>query len=450
MFAKGELVEPSTKGSDVPRSEGFVELKTPFQKFLSHSQQHINLKISNISEQESIKRISILGEFMDAKHFKIAVIVPSYSSSSNQGGIDIVTRDLVFQLKKNGHIIDIFTVYPKYPSHIINDNGVTVHYIFGTFIPFIKHLFFIFHAAIAIKKLKVDIIHVQTISILNGGIAAYLCKKLFDIPYVIWGHGSDVFLRAPISNYLDRILVHGANSVVAVSPAMKNKMQSLFKVDAVVIPNGINPNRYNLLSKSNAQAIFHIHESDFILLFIGRLHPVKRVGILIDAMINIHPKNTKIKLHIIGDGPQKKELLLKSQQLVQKDIIIFHGEVPHSKIPEYLNAADIFVLPSISEGFPIVLIEGMASGLPIVATYIPGITNIICNNRNGLLVPPDDPHALESAILYLFDHPEIRIFISDNNINDVKKFRWKQVLQDIEDLYDQIIMQQPKNKKPRA
>jgi glycosyltransferase involved in cell wall biosynthesis len=99
--------------------------------------------------------------------------------------------------------------------------------------------------------------------------------------------------------------------------------------------------------------------------------------------------------------------------------------VPHDQIPEYLAACDLFVLPSRAEGFPIVLIEAGAAGLPVVATSIPGITEFISSGVNGLLVEPDDSHALAAAINKILADDELGSSLSAKLRAESIRFTWQ-------------------------
>ena len=123
-----------------------------------------------------------------------------------------------------------------------------------------------------------------------------------------------------------------------------------------------------------------------IIIFVGALRPVKGVRYLIEAMKVIIDENRTTKLFIIGDGVERESLERLVEKLGLGDHVNFIGKVPNERVPEYMIASDVFVLPSLSEGFPVTILEAMASGLPIVATNVGGLPEIIKENENGFLV----------------------------------------------------------------
>jgi glycosyltransferase involved in cell wall biosynthesis len=116
----------------------------------------------------------------------------------------------------------------------------------------------------------------------------------------------------------------------------------------------------------------------------------------------------------------------------------FAGRIPHEKIPDYLDQADIFVLPSLSEGLPIVILEAMACGLPIVATRVGGIPDIIEEDVNGYLVESGDFQGLADKIIFLLENQPLKHRISKNNRIKVQEYDWKNVIKQLESIYFEI------------
>ena len=157
--------------------------------------------------------------------------------------------------------------------------------------------------------------------------------------------------------------------------------------------------------------------------FIGRLDPVKRIPDLLAAMKLVRGAH----LHIFGAGEQQSLLEQMIRDLNLSDRATLCG--PTDGPQEALAQIDLLVLPSQAEGFPLVLIEAMAAGVPIVATDAPGIRDVIINGRTGLLVPIGSPDELAAAIQSLIDHPQQRRALAAEGLRDVqKRFTWKTVL----------------------
>jgi glycosyltransferase involved in cell wall biosynthesis len=136
------------------------------------------------------------------------------------------------------------------------------------------------------------------------------------------------------------------------------------------------------------------------ILFVGRLDKMKGVDILLEAIAELGKRGYRPSCTIAGDGPDKADLIHLSRKLHIEHQVVFAGTC--SNIVRHLHTAAVFVLPSRSEGMPNAVLEAMACGVPIIATSVGGIPDIIQNGRNGLLIAPDDIQALSSALASLF------------------------------------------------
>ncbi len=157
--------------------------------------------------------------------------------------------------------------------------------------------------------------------------------------------------------------------------------------------------------------------------FIGRLDPVKRVTDLVRAVE--HLKGTE--LHIFGTGRDKERIEQTIHNLGLDDRVIMHGRTPYPH--EALKQIDLLVLPSEAEGFGLVLIEAMAAGIPVVATDVPGIKDVVKHESTGLLVPVRSPDSLAKAIKRLINEPQLRSnLITEARGETLRRFTWPTVL----------------------
>jgi phosphatidylinositol alpha-1,6-mannosyltransferase len=157
-----------------------------------------------------------------------------------------------------------------------------------------------------------------------------------------------------------------------------------------------------------AQRPSRADSAKFTLLFCGRLNgriPFKRLDTLLEAMPQVLKKH-RAELSIIGTGPRLEEYVALARTLGLDEEVHFVGHVDHGELPSYYASADLFVLPSRMESFPLVLLEAMAGGLPVVATAVGGVPEVVVNGETGLLVPPNGPQGLAEAINSLLDDPE--------------------------------------------
>jgi glycosyltransferase involved in cell wall biosynthesis len=163
------------------------------------------------------------------------------------------------------------------------------------------------------------------------------------------------------------------------------------------IPNGIDTSAFfpaDQAEKSALRSKLGIPEVEVTGIFVGRLQPVKQVDVLLRAWASVDCG----KLLVLGDGPQRDVLVQLAQDLGLSERVIFKGMV--ANVADYLRAADIFILPSSSEGLSVALLEAMSSGLVPIATAVGGNMDLIIDGKNGLLVPPGNVAALRDAITF--------------------------------------------------
>jgi colanic acid/amylovoran biosynthesis glycosyltransferase len=149
--------------------------------------------------------------------------------------------------------------------------------------------------------------------------------------------------------------------------------------------------------------------SDFSeILCVGRLTQAKGQHVLIDAVDQLARQGRRVRLRLVGDGPDGPSLRERARRLENPNIVVFEGAVNQDHIRGLYEAADIFCLPSLAEGIPVVLMEAMAMELPCVTTHITGIPELICSGTEGLLVAPSDLEGLFSALETLMDDVVLR------------------------------------------
>jgi len=261
-----------------------------------------------------------------------------------------------------------------------------------------------------ISIFQADVVLVQYIHFcgLIGAIAARLSGKILIVRAV----GSD--LRGHSQSFMGRTAVlltfTIASGVICVSKDLENRAQAFGAKSTVVIPSPLIVPRYNATN---------VHRKHREIVSIARLVPVKGISYLIRAIADLKDAS----LVIIGDGPHRERLELLSRRLELCDRVFFNGWVSdRSEIWNHLNQATVFVLPSLSEGRPRVLVEAMACGLPVVATDVGGVPEIVVDGVNGLLVPPRDPRALAKAIEYVLDDVDFQKRTSTENMKTAAEY----------------------------
>jgi glycosyltransferase involved in cell wall biosynthesis len=144
------------------------------------------------------------------------------------------------------------------------------------------------------------------------------------------------------------------------------------------------------------------------LLFVGRLAAVKGVPVLLDAVAQLSQDHPDAELVIAGDGPDRQRLESRAKDLGISDRVRFLGYQSQSQVRKLLRETDVFAMASFAEGVPVVLMEAMAAGVPVVATRIAGVPELVDDGACGFLVPPGDTEALAERISLLFDDPASR------------------------------------------
>lgn len=289
-----------------------------------------------------------------------------------------------------------------------------------------------------VKEFKSD----ATISFfaVPSGLVAWYFKKKFGVLYVVSLRGGDVPGFLPenlrwhhiLSASLTTLVWKNATHIVANSEGLRvlaDKTASRYGKKVTMIPNGVDREIFK-------PRIGNAQNSKTRILFVGRLTKQKGVTYIIDAVNEILKMRSVLKgniaCDIIGDGPLRGVLEKKVKELGLGDIIKFYGWVPREKLPSFYQNADVFVLPSSDEGMPNVVLEAMASGLPIITTFVPGSEELVVGGENGMLVK--DRTNLTPAILDFLDHREKWQAMGRASLERSKKFDWAKIAGEYVDL----------------
>ncbi len=284
---------------------------------------------------------------------------------------------------------------------------------------------------------KPDIIHAY-FGVPAGAIGSWT-KSIFGIPYLISFRGRDVhggkgedgpgigvILRQVSTRVWSR-----ADALVANSHGLKRIAERILPTaDVGVIPNGIDTDR------------FHPENSDersngFRVLYVGRLEPYKGVSDLIDAVSMV--ENSAVSLEIAGDGSMRSDLEAQTTRLGLCDRVTFSGAVERDQIPSAYRRADALCLPSIVEGMSNVVLEGLASGLPVIVTDIPGSRDLVQNGRSGIVIPPASPASIAEAISTISTDTVVRARYATAAREKASTMGWKQVADAYASVYDCIL-----------
>jgi len=207
-------------------------------------------------------------------------------------------------------------------------------------------------------------------------------------------------LSAYIAKLVEKMVLRSSTLTIGLTKRLCEKARRKGSKQVIHIPNSINLKALPMLLRGDRQRLRSKigANREKIVLFVGRLNRIKAVDILIRSIALLLKKKLDIKLLIIGDGEERGRLMRLAESLQASNETIFLGAMNRSEVLKYMQAADVFVLPSHMEGNPKVLLEAMASKIPIVGSDVVGINDLVENHVTGTLVQPSNPFELSKAI----------------------------------------------------
>jgi len=286
-----------------------------------------------------------------------------------------------------------------------------------------------------------DLVHIH--SGFPTGPLGYWLKVTHGIPYIMTLHGGEVpgFLPEEVGT-LHRILApatrvvwDAASAVIAVSHGLRDlSLQAIPAVDIQVIPNGVDCRYFSPLATCREP------ENSFRMVFVGRVVRQKGLSYLIDALGTLKARGvTNWHLRIVGDGPMRPHLEAQAAQRDIGNLVEFTGWLPFEQIPDEMRSADLFVLPSIIEGMPLVLLQAMACGLPVIATSVSGSVDLVQPGDNGLLVPAKDPAVLAEALTSLLDNRLLCSHMGARSREIALTMDWSEIARSYSTLYQAVL-----------
>jgi glycosyltransferase involved in cell wall biosynthesis len=332
--------------------------------------------------------------FEYGKHFKVVV----FSSDSKNYSVQLGIQHRSLNMKKKIFVLWHFVYYLWLVVQANNMKGVIK--VFGSNIP-----------TLPLIKL--------------------ISKRPLIVTYE-WEYGDKVMkderniVRRFFAYPMEYLAIISANLVLVTTKRLEMIVTRRFHKKTGVIPNWVD-------MRSVLPGLNSIQRSDNLILYAGRLVTIKGVDILIKSFARIKKLFPDLQLMICGSGEQEKNLIALAASLCIEDIV-FKGAIPNKQLLELMQSAAIFVLPTITvEGHPRSLIEAMACGCACIATDVLGNNDVIQNQLNGLLVPPNDIGALEKGILKLLQNKELRKKLGSRAQMDVGKLSINRVVgQEIE------------------
>lgn len=286
------------------------------------------------------------------------------------------------------------------------------------------------------NDLQFDIIH-SHFTWSSGYVGARL-KEKYDVPLIVTAHGFDIY-KLPFKDceWKSKVeyVLNSANAIITVSNSNLECIKKLdVKTHVTVLPNGYREEFFHPIDKHECRKLLGLPAEKKIILSVGNLEEVKGHKYLIGAMEYAVKKRKDIICLIVGSGKLKDNLKKQIKSTGLNDYVKLVGAKPHSEIPFWINACDLFVLPSLNEGNPTVMFECLGCGKPFIGTNVGGIPEVIISEDYGLLVELGNSNKLAEKILIALD----LVWNSDCIYKYSRQFSWSKISETLTGIYSFI------------
>ena len=345
-------------------------------------------------------------------------------------------------LKNLGVEITVLTRrYPGLkPFEIIG--GVPVHRLPIPGPKAIAAISFILSATWKIIRLRPDLIHAQ--ELLSPGTTAVLARGLTGIPVVAkvlrGGQLGDMakISRGSLGKWRVPFICNNIDGFAVISQEIDAELAGAGVPVSKRFPitNGVDTARFAPLPAADKQALrqrLGLSAADKLAVYTGRLEPEKRIDQVIQLWPQICQQHPTARLLLLGAGKQEADL-----RQMAGDGIEFIGQV--DDVLPFLQAADLFLLPSATEGLSNSMLEALSCGLPVIATTVGGAEDVLTHNENGWLIPPDMPESLLEALLTVFKDDALRVRLGQNaRQRMLETYSLPVIVKKVRDMYDEVL-----------
>jgi D-inositol-3-phosphate glycosyltransferase len=389
------------------------------------------------------------------------------------GGMNVYVRDLTRDLGRLGVHVDVFTrSQDEHVPHVLHDLGFgnrVVHIPAGPETPLPKKDLSNFLPQFvegiknfaAEKEIQYDLIHSHY---WLSGLAAESLQSTWKIPFVHMFHTlGEMKNRIARSSEekegeyrLDgerRILEH-AERIIAATMAEKAQLEWLYKADGrkiSIIPPGVDSSHFYPIPADEAKSYISLPLNERMILFVGRIEPLKGVDTIIRAMAHLKlsdiSKRHPVHLAIIGGDPnaspeEMNAEMLRLQQmchdLCMDRMVVFLGKRGQDTLPYYYSAAEAVVMPSHYESFGMVALEAMACGTPVIASQVGGLAFLVQDGVTGYSIPDQDPDALAESLKKILGDSSVRAEMGKRAAEYAREYSWPLISTQILEVYEEI------------
>lgn len=296
---------------------------------------------------------------------------------------------------------------------------------------------------------KCDIVHAHGHPYMSSYLASKVATR-YDKPFVLTQHNTFIDYQSWLNLFehlndhiIGKFVLREAEKVIVVS---RKTLDYVLKIGVdrsktSVMYNGVDTDFFHPMSQKKSRSKLGLPEDKQLVLTVRRLVFKNGLDTFIEAASILTQDFPDLLFIIIGTGPNRSLIEKRIRELQIHNNVRLVGFIPESMLPLYYNAADCFVIPSSSgEGLPLVLLEAMACGLPVVATSVGGIPEIIEEMKNGVLIPPKDSEALarQISIFLLNKHQGLIIGKEARRIVE-KRFTWEVNVRKLQAIYEELL-----------
>ena len=346
------------------------------------------------------------------------------------GGSGIVATELAKSLAARGHDVHVLSTDTPFRFGGYQP-GLTFHRVHTPAYPLFREPQYLLALASRIvqvaREVGLDIIHAHYA--VPHATAAYLAKQILSrsgsgpVPRVITTlHGTDITLVGSDHSYAETVAfsIDGSDGVTAVSESLREDTYRTLAVGKpiTVIPNFLDCDVYHRIPEASLRARYCPAGCEKLVIHVSNFRPVKRVPAVVEVFARIAAK-IPARLLLVGDGPDLAQALDMSKSLGVSKLVDALGE--QDQIIPLLSVSDLFLLPSAQESFGLAALEAMACEVPVVASRVGGLHEVIDHGITGFLHEPSDIHSMADSGIALLTHPELHARVADAGRRSVRK-----------------------------
>ena len=387
------------------------------------------------------------------------------------GGMNVYIRELSRELGKQGYLVDIFTrrssPAPPDVDTAIGDNVRVICLEAGPTAPltpdeqtaFLSEFTANVMAFATVRNIHYDIAYSHYW--LSGAVAAKL-KEAWGIRFVHMYHTlghmkkrirANEFYRPDKRIMTEAHILRWADRVIAATPAEQAQLRWLYRASRrqiEVIPPGVNAERFqDSVSSAEARQALGIDPESSMLLFVGRIEPLKAVDTILEALYVLREKAPGLlkKLHFVivgGDPKSKRDIEMQrlqemSVQLGIAQVVSFVGAKEQSQLPAYYAAATAVIMPSDYESFGMVALEAMSSGTPVIASQVGGLQFLVRDQETGFHIPAREPISLAECIISLVSDPSKTAAMGLSASRIAQEYTWPQIAARLLQVFETVV-----------